>query len=309
MQFLFANFTTTLVAGAISSTSLTVTVQTGSGVLFPHPGVNQYFVGMFTSATIPNLREIVWCTNITGDTLTIIRQQENTTALAWNPGDIFSNEVTAGSLNQYVQPYQLQQQLGNYAVDAGTTNALVTTLSPAPISLASLIGVPIRVKVANTTTIATPTWTTNGFGSVTLINQNGDTLNEPLIAGGIYTLIYDGTNAQVSVGVTGAASLGAVRSSGYERMPQYVGNSAGLLRQWWWVALFSGTTPNELFPITFPNTCIGMHATLGFNIPSTTNAVSVGADPIDNAHYSVTVATALPTPSAAWGVYFTAWGW
>jgi hypothetical protein len=309
VQLLFANNSVTQLAGAISNTSLTAALQTGAGAIFPHPGANQYFTATLVSATIPNLNEIVWVTNVTGDVVTMIRGQEGTTALAWNPGDKFSNLVTAGDLNLFVQPYLLQQAGGAYAVDTGTVNALVTTLSPAPSSLAALLGAPIRVKVANTTTSSTPTWTSNGFGSLTLVNQDGSALNEPLVAGGIYTLVYDGTHAQVNVGTTGAASLGAPFSSGYQRLPQYLPNGAGLLMQWWRVGLFSGTTSNELFPITFPNACIMVYATIGDIIPSNQNQVGVGVDPIDNAHYNVTIATTLPTPGGNWGTSFFAIGW
>lgn len=119
----------------------------------------------------------------------------------------------------------------------------------------------------------------------------------------------DGGGSNWVKDVTAADFLASLLFQGYQTLPVSPGSTAGLLTQWWTVGLFSGTTSNENFPIAFPNFCVFMLATLGYQIPSTSNAVSVGAQPISNSQYSVTVATSLPTPSQNWGVQFLAAGY
>lgn len=95
---LFANNASSTLAGAISNTAVTCNLAVGTGVLFPAPGAGQYFVGTFNDAATGLLTEIVHVTNVTVDTITIVRAQEGTTALNWNAGDLFANLLTAGTL-------------------------------------------------------------------------------------------------------------------------------------------------------------------------------------------------------------------
>ena len=197
---LFSNFATSTLAGAISNTSLTANLAVGSGALFPHPTSGQYFVLTFTDAATGLLHEIVWVTNVTGDTITMVRAQEGTTALGWSAGDIVGDLCTAGSMSALAQIGQLQIQGSNYGIDSGSLNAIAVVLTPTPSSLASIVGAPIRVKIANTTTIKTPTLTVTGLGTATIINPDGTPLDiNQLVAGGIYEFYYNGTNFQAAV--------------------------------------------------------------------------------------------------------------
>ncbi|HTQ70640.1 MAG TPA: hypothetical protein VMH92_04000 [Acidocella sp.] len=82
--------------------------------------------------------------------------------------------------------------------DTGTTNALAVTLNPAPASMAALVGIPLRVKVANTTTGAF-TLNVNGLGAVSVIGSSGNALGavtgiNAALAGDIIDLVYNGTS-------------------------------------------------------------------------------------------------------------------
>ena len=77
---LFKNNATSTLAGAITNTSLTANLASGAGALFPAPGAGQYFALTFTDAATGLLNEIVNVTNVTGDTITMIRGQEGTAA-------------------------------------------------------------------------------------------------------------------------------------------------------------------------------------------------------------------------------------
>jgi hypothetical protein len=57
----------------------------------------------FASALIPALAEIVYVTEMAGDTIvSMLRAQEGTTAVAWNIGDFAANNLTAGALTAIV---------------------------------------------------------------------------------------------------------------------------------------------------------------------------------------------------------------
>ncbi len=101
---LFYNNAITTLAGAITPTATTANLQAGSGILFtPGPSTGQYFVLTFISALNSLINEIVHVTNITTDTITIVRAQEGTTALNWNSGDAAQNLNTAGVMAALLQ--------------------------------------------------------------------------------------------------------------------------------------------------------------------------------------------------------------
>lgn len=128
---IFANQAQTTLAGAITPSSLTANLSPGSGALFPSPGANQYFTMIFNDAATGLLYEEVWVTNVTGDTITMIRGQEGSTALNWSAGDIAFNGWTAGSANNLAQQSQAQVNAFSYALDTGgAANTYAIALTP-----------------------------------------------------------------------------------------------------------------------------------------------------------------------------------
>ena len=102
-QFLFSNNTETVLAANALFTDTTITVATGTGANFPAPISGQVIVLTLSAALNQAITEIVYCTNITGDVMTITRAQENTIAHNWYVGDFVANLFTAGSANQFAQ--------------------------------------------------------------------------------------------------------------------------------------------------------------------------------------------------------------
>lgn len=201
---LAANNAKTTLAGPISSGALAVNLAAGTGSLFPALSIGSYFELTFTDAATGLLNEIVYVTARSGDTCTIVRGQEGTTARAWNVGDIAANYWTAGQggMGAMIQIAQLQQQATNFANDVGTANNYVVSLTPAPPFLAYLTGVPIRVRLAHTNTGASAL-AVNGLASTIIINTNGTQIAAgQLTAGGIFEFVYDGVNFQVSSPLT-----------------------------------------------------------------------------------------------------------
>jgi hypothetical protein len=100
---LFANNAISTLAGAITNTATTANLAAGSGILFPNPSTGQYFKMTLIDALSGNFNEIVHVTNISTDTITIVRGQEGTTPLPWLAGDFAQNLCTAGSMASFLQ--------------------------------------------------------------------------------------------------------------------------------------------------------------------------------------------------------------
>lgn len=77
MGIQFTNNASTTLAAGINNSTTTVTVATGTGALFPTLTTGDFFYA--TIADSSNL-EIVKCTARSGDTLTVVRAQDGTTA-------------------------------------------------------------------------------------------------------------------------------------------------------------------------------------------------------------------------------------
>lgn len=138
----YSNFAKTTLSGAISNTSLTIALAAGSGVLFPQISGSQYFVGVLTDAATQLQHEIVKVVGISGDTVTVVRAQEGTTAQNWNSGDYFANLVTAGGLSTYNQFVVNKWDLSA----APNTDVLLNAGDQAIITFESVTSVPLRIQ-------------------------------------------------------------------------------------------------------------------------------------------------------------------
>lgn len=196
-QLLLAdNNAVTTLGSALASGATTLTVSTGTGSLFPspNPSLDQYFNMTLWSGVSNNItpNEIVRCTQRVGDSMTVARAQEGTTALNWAIGDNVANFFTAGDLANFAQQDDIQQQAGNFAPDSGTANAGVVALEPAPPSMAYMTGAPIRVRKVGAANTGAYTLDI-GLGPTSVLLPNGATLTGgELPASGIFTVIYDG---------------------------------------------------------------------------------------------------------------------
>jgi hypothetical protein len=90
----YKNNAKTTLASDILSTDTSISVTDGS--VFPSLGAGDYFLVTFDDGTN---NEIVKCTAVSTNTLTVTRAQESTTARAFSSGDAAENRVTAGTLD------------------------------------------------------------------------------------------------------------------------------------------------------------------------------------------------------------------
>lgn len=81
---------------ALSSTDVSLVLTTGNGTSFPSLSSGEYFYATILNGTIPS--EIVKVTSRSGDTLSIVRAQEGTTASNFPSGSLVELRVTAQSV-------------------------------------------------------------------------------------------------------------------------------------------------------------------------------------------------------------------
>ena len=99
-----ANNATTTTAAAVSSTALSLTVATGTGLIFPILGTGDYFYATLSDTS--NNFEVVKVTARTDDVMTIVRAQEGTLALPFPTNSRFELRVTAASvLESFISNY------------------------------------------------------------------------------------------------------------------------------------------------------------------------------------------------------------
>jgi hypothetical protein len=91
-----------------------------------------------------------------------------------------------------------------YAPDTGAANAYVVTLAPVPLAYAD--GNMVNFKALNTNTLAS-TINVNALGVKAIVRGDGTPLQaNDIVAGRVYTVIYDGVSFQLASGSGGGAS-------------------------------------------------------------------------------------------------------
>lgn len=128
ITYVFANNASTKLSAPISSTDTSLTVTSGTGGRFPALTTGQVFTITMVDAATNTLTEIMLCTAISGDTMTVERGQEGTTALAWSAGDFVANFITAGTASIFLQATTLgtmaAQDANNVAITGGAAEGL-----------------------------------------------------------------------------------------------------------------------------------------------------------------------------------------
>lgn len=179
---LYANNAHSVLAGSITSSSATLSVSPGTGSNFPVPvpGVS-FFRLVLTGAASPNtVEEICYVTQVSGDTFTVLRGQEGTTAVAWSVNDLAYNAVTAGTLEQFMQNY--------YGADTSASNNYVIANAVAAASYTTGMVASFSSAYSNTTT--TPTLNVNGLGAKTIKNADGTALGIGQIESAVVQVCY-----------------------------------------------------------------------------------------------------------------------
>jgi len=162
---LFTNNAATGLVSPITSSATTLTVNGGSGTLFPNPTGGNYFMITLISSSSGNM-EIVQCTARSGDTFTIVRAQEGTTAQAFAIGDSVQLRITAGSLQTFANPVVVNSVAAGtgIGVSSSTGNVTISNTGVTNINAGSGISVSANtgtVTISNTSTTAASLVTSN----------------------------------------------------------------------------------------------------------------------------------------------------
>ncbi|EKN3637430.1 hypothetical protein OZ698_003997 [Yersinia enterocolitica] len=164
LTLLSANNASTVLSAGISASATTLTVNTGTGGLFPSPvsGTSFFKLTLIDAAT-GTLTEIVHVTARTGDTMTIVRGQEGTTNRLWSANDIAANMMTAGTLDLFAQSGSLG---GAASLNVGTSAGTVAAGNDSRITgaaqftqLTGVIGTSRNAKMSVTAASSTATFT------------------------------------------------------------------------------------------------------------------------------------------------------
>lgn len=126
LQLLAANNAQSVLAAGISASATALTLNTGTGSLFPLPAAGTSFFKLtIIDAATGTLTEIVHVTARNGDVFTIQRGQEGTVPRAWSANDIVANMMTAGTLSYILGNFQpLDPTLTALAALVGVANKL-----------------------------------------------------------------------------------------------------------------------------------------------------------------------------------------
>jgi len=150
MALLFANNAASKLASPITGTATTIVLQSGGGTAFPTIaiGSGNTFLITVTSATSTTVKEIMLVTARTGDTMTVVRSQEGSSASPFLAGDDVEQLITAGTMNALIQsPASVAN--GGTGVTATPTNGQLLIGNGSGFNLATLTG-GTGITVTNT---------------------------------------------------------------------------------------------------------------------------------------------------------------
>ena len=186
-KFSSTSVATTLSAGINSSvTSMVVATGTGSalmgGVTLAAGNVDSF--GLALDVDTQN-EEVVWVTNVSGDTLTIVRAQAGTSAIAHTAGATVKHVFTGDDATFFTT--------GTATADAAIPKALVTakgdivgaTASGVPDNLA--VGSNGQILTADSTVAMGIKWSTPSTLSLTINAQTGTTYT--IVSGDLNKLV------------------------------------------------------------------------------------------------------------------------
>ena len=275
-----ANNVSSSLAYPINSTTTTVILASGTGAKFPTPGADQVFTLSLTDAATKLQHEIMWCTFRNGDTLTVLRGQEGTTAQAWAAGDIASNLPTAGTIASTVQVDQLQQNVYQFGVAGGSADAMTLTLTSALTQLYDGMEISFRSVGTNQTNTPSMTLTLNGVAIGPLNIMKGN--NIPVAVGDI-----QGPNADTKLQYNSTYVSWTLMNPASAPIPSTFYIPVGSMYMWptstapsGWVlcngAAVSRTVYSGLFSVIGITFGAGDGSTT-FNLPNMTNNFAVGA--------------------------------
>jgi hypothetical protein len=199
---LFANNAQTNIASGLSPTATVITLSPATGALFPSPTSGQEFYATITDVATETIHEIVLCTARSGDSLTVVRGVDGTTATTWTAGSIFAMLVTAGTQQRFVQHEEIYGV--NIVNNTGLTNPSY------PLLASQIAGTTTTLYTSNPNYTFNPV--TLQLQAQTFFANNGMFLNNSVINTSI--TIPSGQNAMSTGVITQLAGIVVTVSAG-----------------------------------------------------------------------------------------------
>jgi len=241
-SFIFANNVNTTLAGSISSSATSITLSSSANLPTSIPSGSVLVLTLNDVAT-RQVYEIVYATAITGATLTVIRGQDGTSAVAWATNDFAFSPPTAGQM-------AAMAQLGapNIWTASNTFNNAVTVGNP------TIAGHAVNLVTAQADFAALHGSSSNVFNVAPAA-----TLSQAMPLGQLFTSF--------------PSSLG---TNGWKQYPDS-NSPTGFYIEQWGTGSF-GTAPNQsvALPIAFPNAFLNATCSYG-SVPPASG--SCGASP------------------------------
>ena len=295
--YMFINNQRTALAAAASATATTLTLASSTGLpgSLPSGAVMPFYL---LDAATQTIREIVYCTAISGTTLTVTRAQEGTGAQNWSVGDYIYCDLTAATTgaSQINPPAQFDNSNAvastSWVKAAGLMLAEQIALAASTTLTASQAGNAIYAY-GNTTpiTITLPLAASAAIGdmvfpiinasnyAVTVATQGSDTSTIPnLVVGPGQSLIVmnNGTASWSQLVGSNGSTLSpltvgnAVSATEAVALGQFTGSftangyqklPSGLIIQWGGSATSVSGDVAVTWPIPFPNALLSAVAT------------------------------------------------
>jgi len=186
MTIKFTNNATTTLAAGINNSVTSLSVASGTGALFPTlSGSDVFYV---TLANLSGSVEIVKVTARTSDTFTIVRAQDNTTALSWNAGDKVELRPIAATMAAIFPSTDIGVTVQGY--DAATAKANVNQSFTK-----AQRGTPVALTDGAT---ITPDFSAGNYFSVTLGGNRAlaNPTNQTAGQSGTIVITQDGTGSR-----------------------------------------------------------------------------------------------------------------
>ncbi|HAS0804889.1 TPA: hypothetical protein JAX15_004734 [Enterobacter roggenkampii] len=227
---LTANNAQTVLAAGISASATSLTVNSGTGALFPSASAGvSYFKLTLVDAATGQLSEIVHVTARSGDTMTITRGQEGTTARAWSANDIAANMLTAGTIS-LLAPLDSPALTGTPTVPTASPGTSTTQTASTAFVASAITAATGRLITPPQRFTSSGTYTPTAGAKFIIVEQQapgGNGANAPATASGyvasgpgggsgayakFLVLISNISNFTVSVGTVAAASNSATQA-------------------------------------------------------------------------------------------------
>jgi len=239
--FVFANNVDTTLAGAISSSSTSLTLASANGLPSSIPAGAYLVITLNDAATEQNF-EIIYATAVSGATLSgLVRGREGTHALSWGVGDFAYIAPTKGQQNNFGQLGASNTWIGN------------NTFTD-PVAVANAVAGGQALALGQFPSNVTAGWTKtprvdSSLGSIVMIEQWGfQACNSSGVTNLVFPIPFPSACLHVvscgyqnSTTVQAYAVMNSVIATGFEwtaysansGSPPVIANSAGLVYNYW----------------------------------------------------------------------------